>query len=266
MNKNTAIFILVVLIIISGIWGSLADRKRIVLEKKLQDTAVQLQKLTEQSGRQHDLVLSKTAELQETLTGKEEQLGKARKELVSLRKESQALESQLSACNATIQQLSQEKNALENALRTAQGKGLGDSAGATAQLPAGTVSSPQENGPDAQTSQAVPGESDVLPLRDQLQAAELDIDRLRRQLETEKALMMGLEKLLEEKDAAMRETSQEMDRLKINMDVLLSKIADQRDELQEIHAANRVLVKELAARNEEAADLREEVMRQPVQE
>jgi chromosome segregation ATPase len=112
----------------------------------------------------------------------------------------------------------------------------------------------------------VPGESDVLPLRDQLQAAELDIDRLRRQLETEKALMMGLEKLLEEKDAAMQETSQEMDRLKINMDVLLSKIADQRDELQEMQAENRALAKELAARNEEAADLREEVMRQPVQE
>ena len=57
-----------------------------------------------------------------------------------------------------------------------------------------------------------------------------------------------------------------MDRLEINMDVLLSKIADQRDQLQELQEEKRELVKELAAKNEIIADLQEEVIRQPVQE
>ena len=80
-------------------------------------------------------MLSKTAGLQEALVEKEEQLGKARKELVSLRKEGQALESQLSACNATIQKISQEKAVLENNMGSAQGKG--ENRGATGQNQAG---------------------------------------------------------------------------------------------------------------------------------
>jgi len=256
MNKNSTIFILVVLIFVAGIWGSLADRKRIVLEKKLNDTAGQLQKLFEQSSKQRDLVLEKTAGLQETLAEKEEQLGKARKELVSLRKESQALESQLSACNATIQKISQEKNALEKELSALQENGAVKASGSVQ----------GEKGTDAETGQVVLNENDVLSLQEKLQTAELTIDQLRQRLDAEKAQMMGLEKLLEEKNSAMEETSQDMDRLKINMDVLLSRIADQRDDLQEIQQENRDLVKELAAKNEEIADLQEEVMRQPVQE
>ena len=50
------------------------------------------------------------------------------------------------------------------------------------------------------------------------------------------------------------------------MDVLLSRIADQRDQLQEMQEENRDLIKELTAKNEVIADLQEELMRLPVEE
>ncbi|MCL7488352.1 MAG: hypothetical protein M8357_09300 [Desulfobulbaceae bacterium] len=267
MNKNKAIFILVVLLIIGGIWGSLADRKKIVLEKKLQETVEQMQKLTDQNSRQREQVLGKTAELQETLAAREVQLDKARKELVSLRKEIKVLESQLSACNAAIQKLTEERDALRSGLPEqevlpAEGK-TGKDDGAEPDSAKGKPEEVQgEQVGEAQKNR----ETEVQSLLEQLQAAELTIDRLRQQLDAEKAQMMGLEKLLEEKNSAMNETSRKMDRLKINMEVLLSKIGDQRDALQQIQEEKRNLVKELAARNEEVAALREELMRQPVRE
>ncbi len=94
----------------------------------------------------------------------------------------------------------------------------------------------------------------------------MTIANLQQRLNSSNAQLIGLEKLLEEKNAAMEETSQEMDRLEINMDVLLAKIGDQRDQLQELQEEKRELVKELAAKNEIIADLQEEVIRQPVQE
>jgi len=81
------------------------------------------------------------------------------------------------------------------------------------------------------------------------------------ELEKAKAQILGLEKIVEEKNAAVEELSQELDRVKINMDVLLSKIADQQDSLQEVQEENGELVKELAAKNEECADLQEQLQK-----
>lgn len=264
MNKNVVIFILVVLIFIGGIWGSLADRKRIALEKKLKSTVEQMEKVTRQTSQQREHVLGKTADLQQTLADKEEQLGKARKELVSLRKEIKAVEAQLSGCNADVQRLTQEKEALSGQLPATQTDNAqpdqGTSQESVAESPSSILNDTQAGQGKGQVDE------NIQSLQEKLHTAELTIDKLRQRLDGAHAQMMGLEKLLEEKNAAMEETSQDMDRLKINMDVLLSKIADQRDQLQEIQEENRELVKKLAAKNEEIADLQEEVMRQPVQE
>lgn len=270
MNKNVVIFILVVLIFIGGIWGSLADRKKNDLRKKLSETYEQMEKLSQQNTMQREQVLGKTAGLQGTLADKEKQLGKARKELVSLRKKLKALESQLSSCDAIILKVSQEKKELESKMLAAQDKIIDKTAEKIEQKISVAVPLQEDEAQDEQVVK--PDEEDntdqydVQSLLQQLQAAELTIDRLRQRLDAGNAQMMGLEKLLEEKSSAMEETSQDMDRLKINMDVLLSKIADQRDELQEVQEENRDLVKELAAKNEEVADLQEEIMQQPVQE
>ena len=269
MNKNIVIFILVVLIFIGGIWGSVADRKKMALKKQLSETVEQMEKLTKQNAMQREQVLGKTAGLQGTLAEKEEQVAKARKELVSLRKELKALESQLSSCNVTIQQITQEKNELASKMMVAKNEDVKKTADDAKQEPPAAVSSQQAAETDKQVASSEEGQVDqydVQSLLEQLQTAELTIDQLRQKLDAGNAQMMGLEKLLEEKNSAMEETSLDMDRLKINMDVLLSKIADQRDDLQEVQEENRDLVKELANKNEEVADLQEEIMRQPVQE
>ena len=79
MNKNLVIFILVVLIFVGGIWGSVADRKKMALKKQLSETVEQMEKLTKQNTMQREQVLGKTAGLQGTLAEKEEQVAKARK-------------------------------------------------------------------------------------------------------------------------------------------------------------------------------------------
>ncbi|HHL32883.1 MAG TPA: hypothetical protein ENJ30_00800 [Desulfobulbaceae bacterium] len=85
------------------------------------------------------------------------------------------------------------------------------------------------------------------------------------ELEKAKAQIIGLEKMVEEKNATIEEISRELDRVKINMDVLLAKISDQQDALQEVQVENSELVKELAAKNEECADLQEQLHKAPLQ-
>lgn len=107
-------------------------------------------------------------------------------------------------------------------------------------------------------------------LRDQLVAAEHDnkvaMTRLERELEAARAQILGMEKIIDEKNAALEESNQELDRLKINMDVLLAKVAEQRDALQELQQENQDLAKDLAIKNEEIASLHDKLMQSPVQE
>jgi len=268
MNKNGIIFILVVATLIGSIWGSVANRKKIDLERKLNETVANMKKLAAATAREQEQVLGKTAGLQESIVIKDQQIVKARKELVALRKETQALEARLSECNASVQNLTGEKDECLRNLRAVREEisGLSES---RRKLETGTDESaavqpakvpltiPAEGGEAA----APGGES----LRERLQAAELTVAQQQQQLEAANAQVFGLEKIVVEKTDAVEATRGEMDRLRINMDVLLAKIAEQRDRIRELQEENRALNLELAARNEELAELREE-LQQTVEE
>ncbi len=86
-----------------------------------------------------------------------------------------------------------------------------------------------------------------------------------KELNKAQAQIFGLEKIVEEKNAAVEELSRELDRVKINMDVLLSKIADQQDALQEVQEENGELVKELASKSEECDQDQEEPAKENAQ-
>lgn len=265
MNKNVVIFVLVVLTLVGSIWGSVANRKKINMEQKLNETVASMKKMAEQTSKEREQVLGKTAGLQENLVERDEQLAKARKELVSLRKETQGLEAKLSGCNASIAELKRDKETGRQELKAAQAeiaslKGKLDTMEKAQENPAVGIDTPPRAG-DGEAALA-----DSQSIQEQLQSAELTVDKLQQRLDAASAQIVGLEKIVDEKNDAMEETGREMDRLKINMDVLLSKIADQQDELQEIREENRELAKELTAKNEEIADLQEEVMQHPVQE
>jgi chromosome segregation ATPase len=148
---------------------------------------------------------------------KQVQLDKARKELAELRKAKQFLEEKLSASTAAIQVLSGEKESLARQLKSGQG-----SETAVQEKTAGAA---QKSG----------GE-----------------EGLRQHLEEVNAQLLGLEKIVDEKNSDLQEAAAEKERLQINMDVLLAKIADQKRALLAIQEENRELVKQLAARNETA--------------
>ena len=270
MNKNVVIFILVIFTLLGSIWGSVANRKKVVLEDQLSNMNAEIEKLKHQTNKEREQVLGKTAGLQESLVEKDDQLQKARKELVTLRKSAQAVEAQLSECTASLQEVNlknekhiKEIQAANNTIASLQAD-LAKKGGQTV-----GVSKPEspENEADGQKEQAAevgPSDENAADLKERLQSVSLNADQLQEDLNACNAQILGLEKLIDEKNEAMDETTQEMDRLKINMDVLLSKIADQRDSMQELQEDNRELAKELAERNEEIANLQEEVMKSPV--
>jgi len=109
---------------------------------------------------------------------------------------------------------------------------------------------------------------EIAELQKSLAAAEAgnrEFAAVSRKLETAEAQIIGLEKIIEEKNAVIEEISRTLDRVKINMDVLLNKIADQQDGLQEAQEENRQLIKEITAKNTELADLQEQLQAAPIQ-
>lgn len=285
MNKNIVIFILVLLTLLGSIWGSVANRQKISIEQDLKNLKADMEKLTVQTGKEREQVLGKTAGLQDTLAEKEKQLQKARNELVALRKSIKVVESQLSECTATLQDMNlknenyrkqlQAAKTANSSLQAALARQEDEKKQAGRQTESSGAEVVPESGEDAAgaetgTEESAPvqeeGQEEIFVLQDQLQTTSLTVDQLREELNACNAQIIGLEKLVDEKNAAIEETTQDMDRLKINMDVLLSKIADQRDFLQEVQDTNRALEKELAARNEEIADLQEEIMQSRAKE
>jgi DNA repair exonuclease SbcCD ATPase subunit len=312
-----------------------------VLRHELEQAKEKVASVEVVSSQSHDAVLTKTAELQKVLQLKEEQLAKARKELVSLRKANKSLEARLSERDAAVQKLVAQKDQLVAKANNAASVKLSvlqkkmamlnnalkkkDEQIANAQREAGKqIAALQEKivalkgdlkQKDAQvaqeksadvTEQVAVFQKKIAELQEELKQKDEQIAKLHEavskpaqpaaekaseaapqeptlvivesgekaqqarkkgcsDLEAAKAQIVGLEKIVEEKNANIEEISRELDRVKINMDVLLSKIAEQQDALQEVQEENSELVKELAAKNEECADLQDQLQKAPLQ-
>lgn len=247
MNKNTIILILIVSTLIGSIWGAVSNSKKNDMERKLNETVANMKQLAAATAQEQEQVLEKTAALQENLLIKDQQIGKARKELVALRRENQGLEARLSDCNAKVMEATAGK---EQCLR--------DLAAARRLVSA----------PSGAAGEAVPGEnnetadSGIESILDQPREAVLT-GGPQEQLEPANARIAGLEKIIVEKTEAAEEAGKQMERLRINNDVLLTRIAEQREMLRELEEKNHALNLELAARNEELAELRGGPAKQP---
>ena len=222
MDKNNVIFILFVAVLVGSTWGAVVNRQKIDLEHQLSHARTQLQKIAEQPGQGQEEGRGKDAGVQVGLIETEKELAAARRELAALRKATQALEARLSESTAAFQELSTEKEALAQQLKSVQ-------------ISASAI---QEK-----TSGAAPNAGDE-------GAAGAGV--LQQRLDEVNAQLLGLEKIVDEKNAAMLEAAIEKERRQINMDVLLSKIVEQQRALQTLQEENRELVKQLAARNEMA--------------
>ncbi|WP_028582532.1 hypothetical protein [Desulfogranum japonicum] len=293
-NRNLKIGALIVLLVIWSIWGGVNSRNAKTYKLELEAAHQEIAALQAETKPAAPVVevdkvgSSLTKEALEQLKQENEklhselkkmhhavkQMQKAREELVALRKASQRHAAVITQKEALI-------GKLEEALKAESEK---DSSTETMveqlnqKLTACATALAETR--DKQAQQA----SQVTELKQQLAVAQENLaaneeqsdacgdsgrerlSRLAIDYETAQAQIIGLEKIVEEKNAALAETSRELDRIKINMDVLLGKISDQQDILQEQEQENLELVKELTLKNKKLADLEDQLNQTPLQE
>jgi len=98
-------------------------------------------------------------------------------------------------------------------------------------------------------------EESALSIRDlDEKVAALNQTRITRKYESIRAQAIGLELIVEERDAALEEINREQDHWKINKDLLLSTIAEQQEGLLKLQEENRGLLRDLAAKKSELAE------------
>ncbi len=304
MNKNGVILVLAGLVLVGSIWGSVANKKKILLEEQLFNKDKEIQVVQAQNNQVQEQVLAKTADLQKVLQEKENKLLQKRDELVNLRKTIKGLEAKLSVRSAVITKLSADKRSLNNRLQEKAGqpgKKVADSCDnklstCQAQLQVAEknnaklkawletkkqrLASLQEGTQVA--AEAVKSSGEIKNVQAQLESsrgeyeilkqrlAAMDVDvkrkqaKLIREADSARAQVIGLEKIIEEKNNSIEDTGKELDRYKINMDVLLARIAEQQDSLRELQGEAKELVKQLADKNAEIADLNEKLLQTPV--
>ena len=303
-NRNLIIGGLIVLLVICSIWGSVNNREAKSLQLDLTAVTAELDALkaekpavpaeptivTVEDPRVKELE-AQIAALQgkEQVDGKQvKQLKRARKELVQIRKANKRLEAQIAQQNAVIKSLKdavgvkkkQDAEAVKeaNALRQELQK-LKDGSVAAGQKIDELVANNDKTIQEKEKLQ-----SDIVQLQAEISAAQEiiaatkeketvaaeeekeQVAKLTVDIEMAYAQIVGLEKIVEEKNAALEETSRELDRVKINMDVLLGKIADQQDVLQELEQENTELVQDLTDKNEQLADLQDQLQQTPLQD
>ncbi len=293
-NRNLKIGALIVLLVIWAIWGGVnsrsaktckleletAQEELAALQADLQPavTVVEVEQAVPPPAMEELEQLKKDnailhAELKKMHhAGK--QMQKAREELVALRKASQRHAAVITQKEALI-------NKLQTALKTESEEETGSKdmvEQLNQQLTACATALEESRGKEAQQ------EKELAELRYELNSAleslaeteaqkdevgDMGRERLNRlaiDYETAQAQIIGLEKIIEERNAAIEETSRELDRVKINMNVLLAKISDQQDVLQEQEQEKIDLVKELTLKNKKLADLEEQLHQTPLQE
>ncbi len=275
MNKNLVIGVLAAMLVLGSLWGQVGNKSRKALKLEKKAVVAQLSQVQAEAATGHDALLAKTVKLQKTLQVKDQQLAKARHELVGLRKHNKAFEAQISKRDTALTALIQEKNKLAEQIKKMK-KSLtkGTSSGQQQidalqqQLAAATSVEQGIQGTEELQAKLAKAEAAFMDLQEKLAIAEAATDesKVLREYESVRAQVIGLEKIIEEKNATIEETSKELDHWKVNMDVLISRITDQQDGLQELQNENRELVKELVAKNQELADLNEQLIQTPVQQ
>jgi len=272
MNKNLVIGVLAAMLVLGSLWGQVGNKSKKALKLEKEDVVAQLSQVQAEAAKGHDALLAKTVKLQKTLQVKDQQLAKARHELVGLRKSNKAFEAQVSKRDAVVAALTQEKKKLVGQIKKMK-KALAKATAVITKSEAvkKEIHSPVK--PEAQDTGELQAkleeaEAAVMVLQEKLAIAEAAADqsKILREYESVRAQVIGLEKIIEEKNATIEETSKELDHWKVNMDVLLSRITEQQDGLQELQNENRELAKELAAKNQELADLNEQLIQTPVQQ
>jgi len=303
MTKNLIIFALTVLLFIGSIWGSIADKNSLILKDRLREKTVELEELKNRSTKEHDQVLGKSANLLEDLDQKKNALKTEQDKVIELRKEKLALQSQLDAkqgnLNALTAQLAEARAAFKKGQRVslAGGDCSNQLENATRKLSQLTIQQyrnqqliaslkggpmPDDESAARQNSRIQKlntlldsGRADLLATKQSLEdaqnrlsAVQSEAERIRensnRELDSARAQIFGLEKILDQKNQGLKNISRDLDRSKINMDILLSKITELQDKVNQLEDEKKRIFNELSAKNDEIKQLNDKLMRMPV--
>jgi chromosome segregation ATPase len=84
-------------------------------------------------------------------------------------------------------------------------------------------------------------------------------DETKQEIRMLQAQIIGLERIVEERDNVIEELVNALDKIVINRDVLLSRIGDQNDALRELHEDRRNMAKALTEKNKQIAYIEEQL-------
>jgi len=270
-KKNLVIAALAALLILGSLWGSVGNKNSRVLRRKLAEAEKKIAQVESATSKTHYAVLTKTAELQKTLQGKEAQLDKARKELVVLRKQVKSFEARLAECTTRISKLTAAKGSLNkerlSSSRGAQITALRDAlAEKTEQLRRLRVFTREqitelEKKITARERDLRAEKKQVAELRKNAGSREKTLNArlsaagkeqqkcaaLQHQLELSQAENIGLEKLVEDRSQALDQVRQDLKRIQINKDVLLNTISEQKKNMADLREKVQRLEQEAVA-------------------
>ncbi len=296
IEKNAKVIIggLVALLVFCSIWGSINNRAAKTLQYELNAvTAEEQAGKVEPAKEAHEAEVvvvedprvqeleAQIAELQakEKMVGeKVEQVKQARHDLEEVRKANKRLEGQVVQQQNRVTQLkkalstkkkqaaaaAKEVKALQDQVAKLTREGVGAEERITALVAAEaqaqeTVAALQAEVQAAQETIAAAREQEALAVQQkEAMAAQAALD-----LEMAEAQVIGLEKIVEEQDVLLEETSSKLDKAEVNMDILLGKISTMQDALQELEQENVELIQQLTNKKTQLDNLQGQVEQQP---
>ena len=273
LNKNSLIGALIILLLLTSWWGQSKTGANKQLTRDKEAVEVQLVDAKTKSADIRQALREKTA----ALTDAEEKLGKAETRIQSLAKEFSEKKSALTALNKDVKVLLKKINELELALKNAKDK----------QVQTGSEHQKNVQETNAAHNEALAKlkkaeariaqlEKELTELKAQAEArmaelkaqteartakmkarTEAQIAQLRKKQneaatenESLRAQVIGFEKVVEERNAALAEVDSDLQSCKVNTKVLLSKITEQENAQQGMAEKMHLMVQDLS---EEAA-------------
>ncbi len=249
MSKNNVIIALVVLCLVGTIWGSVQDKKSISLERQLvalkaqtagadtaasADSQAEVEKLT----LQNQTLLADAATLKESVASLEQDLAAAKEELVGSVSGSQDLE----AVQAQLDARSAEVASLEEAVTAAK---------ATIVEKESALAAAKEASAGLENMQST--------LANSVDAYSAKSQELSAEVEEYSGRIQSLENALEERTKILIASGEELSRTKLNMNVLLSRIAAQNNSIDILEETRVSLEKELSKQFQEVESLRNQL-------
>ena len=267
MSKNQIIIALVVLCLLGTIWGSVQDKKATNLERQLttmkaqppavvpagdEDSVSDTSAVTEKAlaevealTAQNQKLLANAATLKGSVDSQKEEIAGLKEELAESAGGSQALE----VMQAQLDKLTAEVASLEQAVVAAKATiEEKDAALAAAEVTTAGLE---------QLKSTLANSVDEYSINNQALSAEVEECGAR---------ILSLEKALEERTKILVASGEELGRTKLNMNVLLSRIAAQNNSLEILEETRVALEKELAAKSQIIEDLQNQLSEQVIEE